>query len=308
MYAADNPFLPQARLAARVLRFFAEDPSLALKGGTAINLFYRDLPRLSVDLDFVYLPVADRDRSLAGITKALERVARRAEEALGGIRVQAQDAGRGKLVAQQGRTTITVEVNTVLRGSVYPANHRTALPSVEERFGDIEAQVLSFEDVYAGKFVAALDRQHPRDLFDVMLLLDNEGISGRLLDAFVVYLASHDRPIAEVLDPREKDLRAVYENEFADMADSPVMLDRLVDARGRLIAELRRGLQARRRDFLYSIKRLDPDWSLLPVPHVAELPGIRWKLHNLEILRREQPARYARALAGLERILERFDT
>lgn len=308
MYAADNPFLPQARLAARVLRFFAEEPSLALKGGTAINLFYRDLPRLSVDLDFVYLPVADRDRSLAGITKALERVARRAEEALGGIRVQAQDAGRGKLVAQQGRTTITVEVNTVLRGSVYPANHRTALPSVEERFGDIEAQVLSFEDVYAGKFVAALDRQHPRDLFDVMLLLDNEGISGRLLDAFVVYLASHDRPIAEVLDPREKDLRAVYENEFADMADSPVMLDRLVDARGRLIAELRRGLQARRRDFLYSIKRLDPDWSLLPVPHVAELPGIRWKLHNLEILRREQPARYARALAGLERILERFDT
>jgi len=168
--------------------------------------------------------------------------------------------------------------------------------------------VLSFEDVYAGKFVAALDRQHPRDLFDVMLLLDNEGISGRLLDAFVVYLASHDRPIAEVLDPREKDLRAVYENEFADMADSPVMLDRLVDARGRLIAELRRGLQARRRDFLYSIKRLDPDWSLLPVPHVAELPGIRWKLHNLEILRREQPARYAQALAGLERILERFDT
>ena len=197
-----------------------------MKGGTAVNFFYRDLPRLSVDLDFVYLPVADRDRSLAGIAKALERVARRAGEARGGIRVRAQDAGRGKLVAQQGRTTITVEVNTVLRGSVYPANRRTALPSVEEQFGDIEAQVLSFEDVYAGKFVAALDRQHPRDLFDVMLLLDNEGISGRLLDAFVVYLASHDRPIAEVLDPREKDLRAVYENEFADMADSPVMLDR----------------------------------------------------------------------------------
>ncbi len=307
MFAADNPFLPQARLATRVLRLVAEEPVLALKGGTAINLFYRDLPRLSVDLDLVYLPVEQREPSLAGIDAALNRIARRIETSLPGVQVRTQDAARGKLVAQQGRTTVTVEVNTVLRGSVYPAQRIIGRPAAERLFGDVEARVLSFEDVYGGKIVAALDRQHPRDLFDVMLLLDGEGLPERLMDAFVVYLASHDRPIAEVLDPRVKDISVAYAREFAAMADSPVTLDQLLDARRRLNATLKRGLLARHRDFLRSLKRLEPDWALLPVPHAAQLPGILWKLHNLEILRRNQPARHARLLAGLEQTLERFE-
>jgi predicted nucleotidyltransferase component of viral defense system len=306
MFEANNPFLPQARLVVRVLRQVAEEPSLALKGGTAINLFFRELPRLSVDIDLAYAPVRDRDQSLAEIGEALRRIARRAEDALPGARVRTQEADRGKLVAQEGRARVTVEVNTVLRGSVYPCERRVALPVVEELFGDVEAQVLSFEDVFAGKIVAALDRQHPRDLFDVKLLLDEEGLSERLLDAFAIYLASHDRPIAEVLEPREKDIRAAYEREFAQMTAEPIALDNLLDARRRLVVELRGGLQERHREFLRSVKRLAPDWSLLPVPHASELPGIRWKLRNLEILRREQPARYAAALANLEGVLDTF--
>ncbi len=306
MFEADHPFLPQARLATRMLRLVAEEPAFALKGGTAINLFYRNLPRLSVDLDLVYLPVEERAPSLAAIAAALHRIAGRAGEALGDAQVHAQSAAAGKLVAQQGRVTVTVEVNTVLRGSVHPAERRAAQPSVQDLFGDITAQVLAFEDVYAGKLVAALDRQHPRDLFDAMLLLDAEGISERLIDAFVVYLASHDRPIAEVLDPREKDVRHAYEQEFAAMSGNPVSLDQLLDARRRLIQALKQGFQTRHREFLCSVKRLDPDWSLLPVPHAATLPGIRWKLHNLGILRKEQPARHARLLDELERTLEQF--
>ncbi|MBI3068488.1 MAG: nucleotidyl transferase AbiEii/AbiGii toxin family protein [Betaproteobacteria bacterium] len=174
------------------------------------------------------------------------------------------------------------------------------------RFGDVEALVLSFEDLFAGKIVAALDRQHPRDLFDVKLLLEREGLSERLLDAFVIYLASHDRPMAEVVEPREKDIRAVYEREFTQMTAEPIALDDLLDARRRLVIELRGGLQERHREFLRSVKRLAPDWSLLPVPHAAELPGIRWKLQNLEILRRNQPTRYKAALAKLEAVLDGF--
>jgi len=306
MFGADNPFLPQARLVVRVLRHVAEEPSLALKAGTAINLFFRELPRLSVDIDLAYTLVQDRGQSLTEIGAALRRIAQRAEQALPGVRVRTQEADRGKLVTQEGRATVMVEVNTVLRGSVYPCERRAALPVVEGLFGDVEAQVLSFEDLFAGKIVAALDRQHPRDLFDVKLLLDAEGLSERLLDAFVVYLASHDRPMAEVLEPREKDIRAAYEREFGQMTAGPVKFDDLLDARRRLVIELRGGLRQRHREFLRSIKRLAPDWSLLPVPHAAELPGIRWKLHNLEILRREQPKRYESALAKLDAVLDGF--
>lgn len=308
MFAADNPFLPQVRLATRWLRLFADEPALALKGGTAINLFYRDLPRLSVDLDFNYVPVQGREESLAEIAAILNRVAGKAESNLRGVRVRTQDAGRGKLVAQEGRATVTAEVNLVLRGCVQPSERRSALPAVEDRFGDIQAQVLSFDDVYAGKMVAALDRQHPRDLFDIMLLLaDGAPLPERLLDAFVIYLASHDRPIAEVLMSRDKDLGAMYEREFAQMTAQPVSLEALVDARHRLAATLRTGLQRRHREFLLSVKRLEPDWSLLPVQHAAELPGIRWKLHNLELYRKGQPARYAQAVADLEKVLDRFN-
>jgi hypothetical protein len=193
-----------------------------------------------------------------------------------------------------------------LRGSVYEPERRQSRPAVEETFGDLAAQVLSFEDVYAGKLVAALDRQHPRDLFDVMNLLDGEGLSERLMDAFVAYLGSHSRPMAEVLNAKEKDLRQVYEREFAAMTAEDVPLDQLLATRARLIDALRAALLPRHRDFLLSLKRLAPDWSLIPVPHLRELPGVQWKLHNLEKFSETQPHRYARAVESLERTLESF--
>lgn len=306
MYAADNPFLPQARLATRVLRVVATEDTLALKGGTAINLFFRDAPRLSVDLDLVYLPLQARADALRGIAQALQRVAAATQARLPGARVNAANASRGKLVVHELGVQIKVEVNTVLRGSVLPAGLRPASPVAIQLFNDLEARTLALEEVYAGKLVAALDRQHPRDLFDVLLLLDAEGISPAMLDAFVVYLASHDRPIAEVLDPAEKDVTVIYAAEFADMPAKPVPLEALLDARRRMIQALHRGLEKRHRAFLLSLKRCEPDWSMLPVPHLAEMPGLRWKLLNLQQFMREQPVRHAVALANLERTLDRI--
>ena len=80
-----------------------------------------------------------------------------------------------------------------MRGSVYLSEVRELMPRAQAEFGYAEMQILSFEDLYAGKFCAALDRQHPRDLFDVRLLLSHEGVSGRLKDAFLVYVLSHNR-------------------------------------------------------------------------------------------------------------------
>lgn len=305
MFEDDNPYLPQARLAVRVLRYVAEEPALALKGGTAINLFHRDLPRLSVDLDLTYVPGGNRSTALREIERCLRNIAAAVTRALR-TRIELIDPPRGRLLVRDGNARVKVEVNTVLRGSVAPPVSRAGLPGVTELFGDIEAQVLGFEDLFAGKIVAALDRQHARDLFDVKLLLEHEGLTEPLLEAFVVYLVSHDRPIAEVLAPTDKDVRRSFESEFAEMTAEPVTLDELLEARLRLVRELHGRLGERRARFLRSVKALEPDWSLLLLPHARELPGVRWKLENLERFRREQPARYAEARDDLERVLHQM--
>lgn len=309
MTASDPAYLAQTRLVVQVLPFLAGEESFALKGGTAINLLWRDMPRLSVDIDLAYLPLNERKAALAGIDAGLKRVAsllRGVSPAYVAKVASRQEGAATALLVSNPEAEIKIEVNTVLRGSVHPAVKRALLPAAEKRFGFAEVATLSFEDTYAGKLVAALDRQHPRDLFDVAQLLANEGLSEGLLDAFVVYLASHGRPIAEVLVPREKDIREVYENEFAGMPFVSAPLENLLDARRALAHALRRGLGRRRLAFLRSVKALQPDWSLLPVPHLSELPGVRWKLRNLERLRAEQPARHAEALANLDRVLERM--
>ena len=67
-------YIDQVRLLIDVLPHIAKENVFALKGGTAINLFYRDMPRLSVDIDLTYLPVEDRNASLRHIDEALDRI------------------------------------------------------------------------------------------------------------------------------------------------------------------------------------------------------------------------------------------
>jgi predicted nucleotidyltransferase component of viral defense system len=64
----------QVELLVQTLPQVAEETCFALKGGTAINLFVRDMPRLSVDIDLTYLPISDRNHSLADIDAALKRI------------------------------------------------------------------------------------------------------------------------------------------------------------------------------------------------------------------------------------------
>lgn len=181
-----------------------------MKGGTAINLFVRDMPRLSVDIDLTYLPVAPRPESLAAIDEAMKRTAVKIRPGMRGVRVtevlKAREQIVTKLTVQRPDAQIKIEVTPVLRGCVFEPEMRSVSPGVEDAFGFAEIQVVSFADLYAGKIMAALDRQHPRDLFDVRDLLANEGITDDLRRAFIVYLTSHDRPISEVLVPRRKDI------------------------------------------------------------------------------------------------------
>jgi predicted nucleotidyltransferase component of viral defense system len=304
--ATSNRFTEQVRLLVTVLPHVARQGCFALKGGTAINLFIRDLPRLSVDIDLAYVPVEDRAASLTAIDHALKVIAADIKRAVPGANVHGSVLSGTttwfKLVVERGGVRIKIEVTPVLRGSVYPPELRELAPRAQAEFGYVQMQVLSFEDLYAGKLCAALDRQHPRDLFDVRLLMAAEGITPRLKDAFLVYLLSHNRPMAELIAPTRKDIRALYEGEFAGMAVEPVTLEALNAAREELITTLQRTLTEADRQFLLAIKRGDADWSNFPIPEVKNLPAVQWKLQNLS---RMEPAKRQKALQSLEHALYR---
>jgi predicted nucleotidyltransferase component of viral defense system len=276
----------QAALLIQTLPHVAVEECFALKGGTAINLFVRDMPRLSVDIDLTYLPVEPRPASLNAIDAAMKRIAKRIETGLPGARIT---PGRienvvTRLTVRAGSVQIKIEVTPVLRGTVYQSELRAVSPAVEDAFGFAEIKVVSFSDLYAGKIVAALDRQHPRDLFDVRDLLAHEGIDGDLRRAFIVYLLSHDRPMFEVLKAVPKDIAPEFLRGFHGMTDAPVTLDDLVAARSHLVAGIVGEMPPAHRRFLVSFERGRPDWSLLDVPNAGELPAVRWRQQNLDSL------------------------
>ena len=295
----------QVQLLIRVLPSIAEEACFALKGGTAINLFVRDMPRLSVDIDLTYLPVQPRAKSLAAIDAAMKRIADRIRTTIPGTQV-AQTALRPenavyKLLVRAGGVQIKIEVTLVLRGCVYDPELRAVSPSVEEAFGFAEARVVSFADLYAGKMVAALDRQHPRDFFDIRDLLANEGISEPLRRAFLVYLLSHNRPLFEVLSPRKKSLETEFRRGFLGMTPEPVSLKALTDARETLINLAVRQMPDPHRRFLLSFEQGKPDWNLLALPDATELPAVRWRQENVGKLSSTQRAKL---VSRLEAVLQ----
>ncbi len=303
MLNRSNPYFRQMELIVRVLPLVAREPCFALKGGTAINLFVRDLPRLSVDIDLTYLPLDSRDDALKAIEGSLARIADDIRRVIREAAVKAApgEGGRAqRLQVSAGGVSIKIEVSPVLRGSVMPAAEMAVSDSVASQFGYIETRVLALHELYAGKLVAALDRQHPRDLFDVMLLLANEGISTPLMNCFVIYLVSSNRPIAELLCPNLLPLQPVFDQQFQGMSLQAVTVDELDEARARMIQEIRRQLTEKHKAFLLSFKSGDPDWSLLEHTAASELPAVQWKLRNI---RKMTPARRAQALEKLEGVL-----
>ncbi len=292
-----NPaYLESARLLTRVAPLVLVDDTFALKGGTAINLFVRDLPRLSVDIDLVFVDYrVPRKDALNRINEAIRQSVTRLKKQ--GFQTRAQttaDAGETKLLVRDGKVEVKVEVNFILRGTVRPVQ-RAALTARSREIleADLEIPVVSLEDLYGGKLVAAMDRQHPRDLFDVLQLLEHEGITPGIRRAFVVYLACHNRPVHEVLFPAVHDIGETYQREFLGMMVDPVELEALLATRERMVQELPRALTAEERRFLLSLVRAEPDWSLLGIPHLEQLPAIRWKLQNLERLRASAPRKFA---------------
>lgn len=196
----------------------------AMKGGTALNLFVQDLPRLSVDIDVVFIDhQPDRDAALEQIAQELKRI----ESAITGMGYGAdirktQVGDEVKIFITSPETEVKVEVNFVFRGTVLPVQTRSLSAKTQALFSrNIQLPILSPSELYGSKLVAAMDRQHPRDIFDVAKMYESHGLTSEILDCFVVYLAGHNRPVHEVLFSKPQPMEEAFKNEFEGMASEP---------------------------------------------------------------------------------------
>ena len=288
----DKTYADTVRLLLAIVPDVFANDIFAMKGGTAINLVVQDMPRLSVDIDVVYLPwQTPRDEALQAINQELAAIATRVASL--GVQtrlVRSKDLGDTKLIVENESSQVKIEVNVVFRGTVLPAERRSLSAKTSDLFGvELEVPILAPNELYAGKLVAALDRQHPRDLFDVWQLYESGGISNGMVECFVVYLAGHNRPTHEVLFGNDKNIAGEYERAFVGMTEVDCSLETLLEARVRLRHELPGRLSAQHKQFLSGLTRAQPDWSLLQCQHAAQLPALRWKLSNLETFRKRRP-------------------
>ena len=300
----DTIYYRQVQLLVRILPLLDTERCFALKGGTAINLFYRELPRLSVDIDLLYLPSEPRDVSLENIRKALTRLSDLIRKTISGIKVQDthKQSDALRLILELDNVRIKVELSPVIRGTIFPEERMEVCEAVEKEFGYAEIQVASLPDLYAGKICAALDRQHPRDLFDVKFLLEKEGFTENLRKTFLVFLISHQRPMSELLAPHRKDIREIYESEFAQMAEIDVPVEELEHIREQLIETINSQLTEDERNFLLSFKNRNPKWELLGLSNIDEvsnLPSVQWKLLNLQKMNSQKHLQAFEKLKGV---------
>lgn len=278
----------QVALLLEVLPVLNEFACFALKGGTAINLFVQDMPRLSVDIDLTYLPVESRDIFLLNIEAELLKMKQLIENKGLVVKVvQMKNSSISKLQVYTNNAMIKIEPNFVLRGSVFACEEKELCEKAQDQFLKfMRINTLSIGDLYGGKICAALDRYHPRDLFDIKLLLENQGLTEAIRQAFIVYLASGSRPMHELLEPRisdasQQEFENTFKNEFAGMTTTSVTYEELKDIRVLLLQLLLESFTDNERMFLMHLKSGTPNWSMLPIDGIEYLPGIQWKLQNI---------------------------
>lgn len=306
----DKAYADTVRLLLAVAPTVFANEIFAMKGGTAINLFVQDMPRLSVDIDVVYMPwQVPRDDALKAINAELAAISVRVEQL--GLRsrlVRSKDLGETKMIVENDNDQVKVEVNVVFRGTVLPIQRRSLSPRTQDLFGvEFDLPVLETDELYGSKLVAAMDRQHPRDLYDVWRLFETGGLTDGMVECFVTYLAGHNRPTHEVLFGNDKDISADYDSSFVGMTEAECTLSTLLETRERLRKKLPECLTLSQRKFLVGLAHAEPDWSLLQCPHASELPALRFKVINLEVFRKRRPADFEAQAKTLEQRLSVYE-
>lgn len=299
-------YIDTVRLLIDVAPTIFAAPHFAMKGGTALNLFVQDMPRLSVDIDVVFTDhTLPRDEALAAIEADLKVVAAALKARGFSVAIPRKPSGEDvKLFVRSETAEVKIEVNHVFRGTLTPVESVPLAPAAQDMFtSGLSVPMLNRAELYGSKLVAAMDRQHPRDIFDVLKMYERFGLHASFVDGFVAYLAGHNRPVHEVLFSADAPFDAIYESHFRGMTMDEVSLELLLETRVRLKADLPKALTRQHKDFLLSLVEAEPAWHLMPFAHLRDLPALRWKLFNLEKLKKTNARSFARQASMLA---ERF--
>ena len=284
----------------KVLPQIAREEHFAMHGGTAINLFVRDIPRISVDIDLTYLPLEDRQRSLLNIQDALQRMSQRIVNAFPHLRVSTP-GDSGKLQIRSDEVNITIEVNLTMRGTIETPERMVLSNGAQEAFSaSAIMRIVPLGQLYGGKICAALDRQHPRDLFDIKYLFENEGFSDEVRKGFLYCLLCADGSINEMLDPNFHDQRSALLNQFSGMTDIPFTYADFEKTREELLSTIHEKLTDSDRTFILAFKRGEPDWSIYDF---ERFPAVQWKLQNILRLKENNPQKHDSLYQALENTL-----
>ena len=298
---SNNNYHKQVALLIKVIPEIALEPRFALHGGTAINLFDRDMPRLSVDIDLTYIPIEDRETSFTNISVALTNIKSSIEKRLQGSRVE-HKVELHKLLVSYNDAMIKIEVSQIVRGTLGAVTEKILCKKAQEKFDTFcSINVVPKGQLYGGKVCAAMDRQHPRDIFDVKQLLQREGFTQEIKEGFLFRLLSSDRSIQDVLFPNLQDQRLAMTNQFAGMSEEQFTYEEYEFVRETMVKTVQASITEADKLFILGFKDVIPNWAIYSF---EKYPSIKWKLQNLEKIITTNPAKHKELYDSLKRKLD----
>ena len=296
----NKEYAERVEVLLRLLPFVMDEKVFAVHGGSAINLFVRDLPRYSVDIDLTYIPLEGREESLEHINAHLMNIAAKARRTFPGMHIVPK-LNTSKLLCEYRRKQIKVEVNQTKRGIV--GGEVSTVPlckKAQEEFGlYCEAAIVPMTLLYGGKIAAALSRQHPRDLFDVKYM---EFPFERTREGLLFCLLGSDRPLHESFAPNLIDQRDALANQFDGMTDVAFTYEEFEKARAKLIADVNALMTPSDKAFLVSFELGEPDWESFDFPYFKDYPSVQWKFKNILRLRKQNPGKLAAEAEKLKKV------
>lgn len=293
-------FRKQVELLLSVMPEVAKESCFALHGGTAINLFVHNMPRLSVDIDLTYIPKDDREEALAKINNALNNIKQNIIRHIADAQVQ-HNVPNGKLLISKKGANIKIEVNLIGRGTLLPPKIHILCDKAQEDFQSFcEMRVVHTGQLYGGKICAALDRQHPRDLFDIHKLFKSTGITPDIKTGFLLSLLSTNRPAYEILNPNLLDQHETMEKHFSGMTEENFNYNDFESTRERLVQEIKRSLTEKDKDFIVSFHTLNSSGEEYSF---QDFPAVKWKLRNLHSLKEQNEHKFQEQIAILKTVL-----
>lgn len=291
----------QVALLIRIMPSVYRIKDFAVHGGTAINLFHKNMPRYSVDIDLTYIPIQDRDKSLEAINNHLLNLKSSIEKSVPGIKI-IHKPDVWKLQCTLDGATVKIEVNGTKRGIIGEIEDRMLCKRAVAEFNmTCKARTVSYSQLYGGKIAAALSRQHPRDLFDCKYM---EATSFEdVKNGFMLCLLGSDKPIVESLQPNAINQTEALENQFEGMSDTPFSYAEYEAARHNLIQLVNNSFTITDKEFLLSLEDGEPNWEKCCAGDLSSYPSVKWKLQNISKLKKSNPQKHKEGLEKLKTFL-----